>query len=710
MGRLLLVLVCSLLVACSGDESSNSSSSTSSGTGGSAGSGGDATGGSGGTGGAIGGFAGVEIVFPPPVSLTDEPLLTVRGTATGALASLTVAGTAATTSDGYANWQASVPLNLGAQALSVEVVDLSTITHSEVASVAVRHDATLLNAPRRMTLDLSGNRAFVSSGNWGADTVIREIDLASGLRHVVSSQTVGSGPVFDARLIGLAYDDVAQRLLAIDQNQLWAIDPVSGNRSVVADPGTGTGAWPSEPFDLVFDGPGGRVFFSDRSVNAVVSIDLTSGDRTTISDSNVGAGPTFEQPNSLALDLANQRVLVADVDTSCPCRVTAVDLATGDRTTLSGDGVGTGPDLSMAFLAAHDAVGGHFYMGAWNRVVDVDLATGNRTLVCDSTTGTGPLVATLQALSWDGSRVLAVDDRLDAALAIDPATGNRTYVSSYALGSGPELLQPSTTAWDGDGQRIVVFDQIHAAVLGIAPEGGARALLSGPTVGSGPEPVGVEDLYVADGVALIAGYDGLIQVDLQTGDRQVVTSGSVGTGPVFVAFSAVVADPNGQQLWALDRDDPRLYTVDPDNGNRFILSDNATGTGPQIGVGLDLLFEGDRLILLKAQALLSVDRVNGDRSYLSGGNVGDGPMLQGNWMSHAGPGRVLVGGPGSVMAVDLATGDRSDICGGGTGAGPMAWMEGLVVDDQDRVWAADSELGALLAIDGVTCERVIVSK
>jgi DNA-binding beta-propeller fold protein YncE len=361
-------------------------------------------------------------------------------------------------------------------------------------------------------------------------------------------------------------------------------------------------------------------------------------------------------------------------------------------------------------LAAHDATGGHFFMGGWNRIVDVDLATGNRTLVCDLTTGTGPLAPMMQALSWDGTRLLAVDDRLDALVAIEPATGNRTYVSSYSLGSGPELLQPVTTAWDEDGQRIVVFDQIHGAVMGIAAADGTRALLSGPTLGSGPEPVGVEDLFVADGAALIAGYDGIIQVDLQTGSRQAITSGSVGTGPVVVAMSAVVADTTGQYLWALDRDDPRLYAVDPDSGNRSILSDNSTGTGPQIDTGLDLLFEADRILLLKAQALLSVDRFTGDRSYLSGGNVGAGPMLLGNWMSHAGPGRVIVGGPASVMVVDLTTGDRTDICAGGTSAGPMAWMEGLAVDDRERVWAADSELGALLAIDAVTCERVIASK
>ncbi|HSH00752.1 MAG TPA: hypothetical protein VLB27_11905, partial [candidate division Zixibacteria bacterium] len=60
------------------------------------------------------------------------------------------------------------------------------------------------------------------------------------------------------------------------------------------------------------DSANNRVFVIDAFVDGVIGVDLTSGARTLISGNGIGAGPTFNSPRDVALDSANNRALVVD--------------------------------------------------------------------------------------------------------------------------------------------------------------------------------------------------------------------------------------------------------------------------------------------------------------------------------------------------------------------------------------------------------------
>jgi hypothetical protein len=156
-----------------------------------------------------------------------------------------------------------------------------------------------------------------------------------------------------------------------------------------------------------------------------------------------------------------------------------------------------------------------------------------------------------------------------AVMAIDSTTGNRAVISGCVdtdcvstLGSGPPLTFPNPGAIASDGTLLVMELDLNA-VLRVDPITGNRSVVSGctdaiscggPPVGSGPafnSPVLVK--LAADGDLLVTdfGLPGVMHVDPATGNRTVITSASMGTGPAFQAPAAPVDLPEPRTIPAL---------------------------------------------------------------------------------------------------------------------------------------------------------------
>ncbi|MEK6239221.1 MAG: hypothetical protein N2C14_31270, partial [Planctomycetales bacterium] len=126
--------------------------------------------------------------------------------------------------------------------------------------------------------------------------------------------------------------------------------------------------------------------------------------------------------------------------------VVSVDLDSGDRTLISGGGVGSGPALVNPTGMLLDASGNILLTnrgsGADN-LLRIDVATGNRSLVSGATLGSGPNFATPNDLDLDpASGLLFVTNQAaNSVYAVDPVTGNRTVVSN-GVGSGAPFQTP----------------------------------------------------------------------------------------------------------------------------------------------------------------------------------------------------------------------------------------------------------------------------
>ncbi len=262
-------------------------------------------------------------------------------------------------------------------------------------------------------------------------------------------------------------------------------------------------------------------------------------------------------------------------------------------------------------------------------ILEIDLSTGDRTLLSSDSAGSGPAFRDYEA----GGVVVEDDDSLLALFGdvyrIDRTTGDRTVVSSDSVGSGPTLSSVRTRG------------------LAIEP-GGATAIVAVPDFAT------------------------FLRVDLATGDRTVVSSGSVGTGPSpSGGFESVDIAPDGT-IYACDLTNffGPLFRIDPLTGDRTA----SLLPGPLYVYDLEVMDDGRvALGLFENQTgfynhgtgmLEDVSGLFGESMFGTGGTLlGDGPYFEYSRSIGIGPesGRLFIGDGliETLYRVDIATGDRA---------------------------------------------------
>jgi sugar lactone lactonase YvrE len=204
-----------------------------------------------------------------------------------------------------------------------------------------------------------------------------------------------------------------------------------------------------DPADMAFL-PGGDIVVTDQGfttgIPQVAEVDPGTGVRTVISSASRGTGPALVMPNSVAVGPGGD-ILVTDIApvTGNP-RLLRINPATGNRSVLTGPGVGTGPAVNVAAVGVE---GGVIYVTdvVGNQIMRVDPATGNRTLVSGPGAGTGaPFVSPVSITSdrpgsivvLDAERPAAGVPGLGALVRVDLATGDRRLISDNANPTGGE--------------------------------------------------------------------------------------------------------------------------------------------------------------------------------------------------------------------------------------------------------------------------------
>ena len=335
---------------------------------------------------------------------------------------------------------------------------------------------------------IPGGRAWVSSVGDGR---LFALDLASGKHAAILEPPSGE----EGALMDLKLDSANERLLAADDMNaaVVSLDLVGGSVGVALRSSIGRGVkFRRSMVRGTAVNAAGRVLVVDGSLGELVGADLASGVRTLISGSGVGAGPDFISPYSVAIDESTgvERALVLDPGLK---GVIAVDLASGDRSLVSGPGVGVGPafHFELSSPLTLEASGGI----AWvmdssfdpfgGRLLAVDLATGNRRLVSGEGVGAGrPLIFSYDFdIDAQGGRALAVS--LEELVSIDLVSGDRTLFSGSAVGSGPEFNDPVLIAWDDLEQRAIVYG-VYAGLISVDGATGDRLLIAHFDPSKGP--------------------------------------------------------------------------------------------------------------------------------------------------------------------------------------------------------------------------------
>ncbi|MFN3168946.1 MAG: NHL repeat-containing protein [Phycisphaeraceae bacterium] len=279
------------------------------------------------------------------------------------------------------------------------------------------------------------------------------IDPATGDRTVVSGLSRGTGTNFVAPA-GIALDASGNILVADRSQGLFSVDPVTGDRTRIASwfNGAGPGLITSE--DLVAL-PNGDIFVADSSYPGIIRFNPNTLEREVVSGplfagnlqvGEVGSGPTFNNPTGIAMDAAGNLVVTDPEIGSGNDRVMIVDPATGNRTVLSDQtGIGAGPTFAQPNGVAIAANGDLFVTDLFDDALfRIDPLTGDRAIVSDDNNGTGTSLNFPTGVAFDlGGGILVADQAENAIFAVDPISGDRVEVSGPNVGSGPSLVDPS---------------------------------------------------------------------------------------------------------------------------------------------------------------------------------------------------------------------------------------------------------------------------
>ncbi len=461
-----------------------------------------------------------------------------------------------------------------------------------------------------------------------------EFDRRTGLLHVATSQGIVTvDPVGDsARLVsdkddpgqgprmlsplGVALDAVTGLLYVLDESDaLFVVDPATGARAIVSagkaaglpfqnptgvafaqksgllyvtdtgydlivevDPTTGARTFvATEPDSLpavarIAVDPKGRLLVTDFARDAVLQVEPASGELRTLATSALGRGPGLY--DTVTLDMAGESLLTLHYN---PPSLVAVDLSTGDRTLVSGDGLGAGDD----FQELHDLVvvdGGQFAIVSdygSKTLVEVDLRSGDRqTLAVNDGTGfSNPDRIEL----IPGDRVLV--GNVNKIHIVDLATGTQSLLTQNGDGKGPDMGFIQDIVWDPVGERALVSGGTSfPGIVTVDIDTGNRLVLTdGDFLAAGDVSMSVAKELAIDsegGRVFVHDYieDRIVSVDLESGARTTAAGSSRGVGPSVKFIRGLTFDAKGGQLLTYDSLEFLALGIEPSSGDRVIVS------------------------------------------------------------------------------------------------------------------------------------------
>ncbi len=394
---------------------------------------------------------------------------------------------------------------------------------------------------------------------------------------------------------------------------------------------------------------------------------------------------------------------------------------------------------------------------AEHRLIAIDAETGERSVISAVGRGTGPMPLLLDAIASDGDHIWSVVGDPAVVQEIDLATGNRRNISGDGAGTGPVL--------DRDQDFRAIYDSATETILVVGAEGGIysvdvtednlgeRALVSGTDRGAGVElPRGNRWLLALDSdsgllyasfpEAAASGWKlTVLEIELASGDRRLVTSTDKGTGPMLPRTGGSLVFDDGDLLWVGNN----IIRINLDTGDRTVDSSLVTRVLPttpteilatpthvfvadgnsvdetyevslETGASRELTAEWGGPMLHDADTDELLIRDGGLRSVnlssLAVEDVANGVSDHIAWFNS---GQVVFADAGTLDVITLSTGEITALSSNTLGSGPpFEYPRGLVLDQaENRALIIDrlesSAKFGLYAVDLATGDRTLLA-
>jgi hypothetical protein len=598
---------------------------------------------------------GVEIVFPPPASITPEPRVTMRGTARleAGVVAVRVNGVDARLSapgEGSVSWQVDLQPALGRNELVVSTTDGAGNVTAEAARAHLELAPYMLIQPSGLVLDVGHDRLLVSD---------------PGARGIVAIDLDTGAP-------GRLELDLRPDLPAVPY--AMSIDPAAG---------LGVALY----HYVACDGDDGT------RIQSMVELDLQDGsfEIKEREDSSASCFGATDAPaiRDVAVVLKGSIAVLLHQECNQSSQKCTVDV----RSYL----LATGPSFSPPVtLCAHEYCEGldliaHPRDPAVTRVLSLVRTRGEpvseyEVHEIDTVERTNTRIATVSSQGTFFPHQLVFDGKRDrifvlgsesagkiAVVAIDLASNEQTWFRSEEhLG----VLQPIADAVYDPRRNRLIFSLPDKGLFAMDVDSGAFTRLLRPEIGDGPtlacrELCEVSDVDDTRQRILINQPVGtgsnIYALDLRTGNRSVLSER--GNSAELGYDLSLFADYPEDRVIVL-KGNGEVYTVDGTSGDRFLL-----GQSPLTSSDIPMAWDAERhrivyLSPLTRHELRAYDVDTGEDRLLSSDDVGTGPSLAGLPFQEAGAQIVNLNASGdraivsqlggqSLISVDLVTGNRT---------------------------------------------------
>ncbi len=426
--------------------------------------------------------------------------------------------------------------------------------------------------------------AYPPGGSEDYERSLYSIDLLTGEREMISGPHRGEGPSIEP--FDLMDASNGRLFLASSEfeepvQQILEVDLATGNRSVISSAEKGSGYALNLTQDFVVDALAEKAYIADFE-NALIEIDIASGDRRLVSGPEAAyfSNLVFEQGNDIEVDQGRGFVYISSRETA---KVIAIDIRTGERTSVVPSRRGDGPGANMIRSIAYDSVRDKIVIG--NQVVQtqspqimlVDPVTGDRSILSgpgmDDGVETTTYIGTLKIDMLSGD-IYTLDSLFGEIVRIDRETGHRSILFRSEEASDPRLTKPGSMAIDSDSRTLYITDGATNALLATDLSLEEIRVVSQPSMvgqGTGWEEIGFIELDLSRDMAYVGDSTThtIFRVDLATGDREVLTGGNVGTGPALEALGQLILDPQRNRLFiAQSPSYAPIVSVDLETGDR----------------------------------------------------------------------------------------------------------------------------------------------
>lgn len=500
----------------------------------------------------------INMHFPLKYSASLSNTLTVRGTSNcTTIDTISINGTEATTSDGYANWQVQLSLQPGLNSI-IAVIQEGEKSHNVTLGSVESNE--LFNNPTDMALTSYGTTLYVVDSS---RRHIVKINRATGERSVLSSTTVPNQNLYFGNLNGLALNEddgllyIGSRNVAgVDAGRkgwILAVDTTTGERSVLVDP-FATAYTPLiwRVNELVYDSANKKLYASTQG--KIYSIELDSagtlGEQTLISSDTV---PDTNNPFSstgnlsMVLDATNERLFVLD-DTEP--QLLSVDVSAGNlgiRTPIS-DATSNG--------------------ASWDRPSSIAMVDSDHVMVTDRRT----------------SNLYDID-----IIKVSLANGYRDIVRNASIDADKKITEEHEMIFDATRQQLLISNKNTNGLFSIDLSDYAQNMFA---YNLNPGVVGVNNLENLERSAIDASNQTLYyqseDADIKAFDLKTLKHSEfasvLGSDNGYDAIDSMSFDDvtNAVIVTGEFSNDAHVRSYAVNSATETIISDDATGTGDDL--------------------------------------------------------------------------------------------------------------------------------